>query len=76
MKRSNTQEKALFGDQGGDWTCPICHHIPSTPLIACPECGCHILLTVKIRRLHDSLLQKGNSCEGDALFRDKQVKKS
>lgn len=58
----------LFGDHSKDWQCPLCLYKPQTALIACPECGCHILLAVKLRRLHDILDHKGQHEAAQALY--------
>lgn len=64
-------QSSLFGNEAHDWTCPICGTLPTRPVVACHECGCHLLLLVKIRRLHDDYKANNKLNAAQAMYKPK-----
>lgn len=66
MKKEKTTS-SCFGNHRRNWICPVCQYLPQAPLVACPECGCHILLLVKARRLAQQLAEEKKDLEALAV---------
>jgi hypothetical protein len=68
---NKVEEHSGFGFEAKDWLCPVCATTPAGPVVACNECGCHLLLLVKIRRLHDDYRNQQKTDAANAIYRPK-----